>query len=638
MLLAIIRQALATMGQHRRWAALTMFGIIWGTASIVLLVGWGVGVQGMVEVGLQKVGKNLVFVIPGRVGEDLSPAEERRVLTFDLDDVKAVRAATRYGELVGAEVELWKYVRNGSRGRVADVRGIDPTIQQLRATTVAVGAVDHAGRHPFLAPRRDHRSESARAAARATTRPRRAAQRRRHELRSRRPHVAPRHAAQPLPQRHRRADLDPDHGGDDVEGQQGDRHDHHAAARAALQQRPQAGDAPHPGAAAARFAERRGGRLHHQHGRHPLRLRFRLHRAEGLPRRAGDRHAADRRHRGDEHDAGLGQRAAARDRAAPGGRGASARRRGPVPRRDARHHACSAARSVLSVGLLGCARCSASCRATSFRFPSSCRPSSFSRSWSRPSSASPPDWRRPGARRSSIRRNRCDRSSGSVARELRRGDPQRPHALAARRPHRIGHRLGHRALRVAQRRRHGGASSLSREDGGDRAQGRLRLRRLDPEERAAPAATRAASISSTTIRRGCRPRRSSSEPSPRPGSARGAQGRRPHQGRVDHGRRRADRRHPQLRRRIAAASSRRSTSPATAAFSSSAPRSRSVSSAAARRSGRRSSSKAIRFASSACRCRRASRWSTWDRATTSRCCCRIRPGSVCSAVRSVSTG
>ena len=104
MLLETIRQALYTMRLHRRWAALTMFGIVWGTASIVLLVGWGVGVQGMVEVGMQKVGKNLVFVIPGRVGEDLSPADERRVLTFDLDDVQAVRAATRYGELVGAEV------------------------------------------------------------------------------------------------------------------------------------------------------------------------------------------------------------------------------------------------------------------------------------------------------------------------------------------------------------------------------------------------------------------------------------------------------------------------------------------------------------------------------------------------------
>ena len=32
MFTAIIRQALDTMRLHRRWAALTMFGIVWGTA------------------------------------------------------------------------------------------------------------------------------------------------------------------------------------------------------------------------------------------------------------------------------------------------------------------------------------------------------------------------------------------------------------------------------------------------------------------------------------------------------------------------------------------------------------------------------------------------------------------------------
>jgi putative ABC transport system permease protein len=139
MLLAVVRQALATMRQHRRWAALTMFGIVWGTASVVLLVGWGIGVHGMVDDGMQKVGKNLVFVIPGRVGEDLSPAAERRVLTFDLDDVAALRASSRFAELVSAEVELWQYVRHGARGRVVDVRGIEPTMQDLRATAVASG-------------------------------------------------------------------------------------------------------------------------------------------------------------------------------------------------------------------------------------------------------------------------------------------------------------------------------------------------------------------------------------------------------------------------------------------------------------------------------------------------------------------
>ena len=67
MVLEIVRQALDTMRTHRRWAMLTMFGIIWGTASVVLLVGWGVGVHDMSDRGIQRVGKNLVYIFPGRV-------------------------------------------------------------------------------------------------------------------------------------------------------------------------------------------------------------------------------------------------------------------------------------------------------------------------------------------------------------------------------------------------------------------------------------------------------------------------------------------------------------------------------------------------------------------------------------------
>lgn len=139
MLLATIRQALDTMRTHRRWALLTMFGIIWGTASVVLLVGWGIGVQEMTQRGLQKIGKNLVYVMPGRVGEDLSPAAERRYLTFDLDDVDAVRTSVRRAELVSAEILSWLYVRYGATGRTVDVRGIEPDMQALRGVRVAAG-------------------------------------------------------------------------------------------------------------------------------------------------------------------------------------------------------------------------------------------------------------------------------------------------------------------------------------------------------------------------------------------------------------------------------------------------------------------------------------------------------------------
>ncbi|MBI4517688.1 MAG: ABC transporter permease [Deltaproteobacteria bacterium] len=139
MFLAIIRQALGTMRLHRRWAALTMFGIVWGTASVVLLVGWGIGVHGMVDAGMQKIGKNLVLVLPGRVGEDLSAADERRTITLDLDDVAALRQAARRADVVTGELRHWTYARAGAQGRNLDMRGVEPLMQQLRGATLAAG-------------------------------------------------------------------------------------------------------------------------------------------------------------------------------------------------------------------------------------------------------------------------------------------------------------------------------------------------------------------------------------------------------------------------------------------------------------------------------------------------------------------
>lgn len=139
MLWEIIRQALDTMRLHRRWAALTMFGTVWGTASVVLLVGWGVGAHRMTDTGIQKVGKNLVYIIPGRVGDDLSPADERRVLHFEMHDVDAVRASARRVELASAEVLAFVLARYGANNRLVDVRGVEPVMQDLRGVTLAAG-------------------------------------------------------------------------------------------------------------------------------------------------------------------------------------------------------------------------------------------------------------------------------------------------------------------------------------------------------------------------------------------------------------------------------------------------------------------------------------------------------------------
>jgi putative ABC transport system permease protein len=139
MIREIIQQAIATMTTHRRWAALTMFGIVWGTASVILLVGWGVGSHRMTDEGMQKVGKNLVFTWAGRIGEEVSPADERRTVSFDRDDVEALRRSARRVELLSGENFTFAHVRYRSTGRIVDVRGIEPVMKQLRGVSVASG-------------------------------------------------------------------------------------------------------------------------------------------------------------------------------------------------------------------------------------------------------------------------------------------------------------------------------------------------------------------------------------------------------------------------------------------------------------------------------------------------------------------
>src|SRR5262249_25755864 len=89
--------------------------------------------------GTRRVGKNLVYVFPGRIGENRPPAEERRSLHFTLDDVKALRASALRADRVSAMVEQWMHARHGTAGHNVLVRGVEPDMRDLRGVTLAPG-------------------------------------------------------------------------------------------------------------------------------------------------------------------------------------------------------------------------------------------------------------------------------------------------------------------------------------------------------------------------------------------------------------------------------------------------------------------------------------------------------------------
>jgi putative ABC transport system permease protein len=132
-------QALRHLRAHKLRALLTLFGLVWGTASVIFLVAWGEGVTQMLERGFAKTGKNLGQFFAGRIGEDFTPAVDRRYLWYTQDDVDRLRRRARLPELIGAQTHEHLPLALGQRALNVDVRGMDPEAIAIRGVAVATG-------------------------------------------------------------------------------------------------------------------------------------------------------------------------------------------------------------------------------------------------------------------------------------------------------------------------------------------------------------------------------------------------------------------------------------------------------------------------------------------------------------------
>jgi putative ABC transport system permease protein len=134
-----VREALRTLRLQWLRAALTLFGIVWGTAAVVFLVAWGLGVRQLMEDAYGRVGHNLVVAWPGIVGEDFTPATDRRKLWFTRDDVEALRASVRRADLVTGSARRWSVAAHGPRSQSVNLRGVEPDEMGMRGLKLAAG-------------------------------------------------------------------------------------------------------------------------------------------------------------------------------------------------------------------------------------------------------------------------------------------------------------------------------------------------------------------------------------------------------------------------------------------------------------------------------------------------------------------
>ncbi len=67
----ILRQTISTFRSHKMRLFLTMFGIVWGISSVILLVGLGRGFSADQKRRMRTLGKDLVIVWGGRTSSQV---------------------------------------------------------------------------------------------------------------------------------------------------------------------------------------------------------------------------------------------------------------------------------------------------------------------------------------------------------------------------------------------------------------------------------------------------------------------------------------------------------------------------------------------------------------------------------------
>jgi putative ABC transport system permease protein len=135
MLIDLWRQAYDAMIYNRRRTMITMVGMAWGIATVVLLLAYGSGFGRAVETIFAQWGTQLIGVFPGRTSEQVGGAKAGVVVRFTLDDVERLKqivpGLTHISPMLNKDVSVsnglhtYTWTVNGYRSEIQDIERLD---------------------------------------------------------------------------------------------------------------------------------------------------------------------------------------------------------------------------------------------------------------------------------------------------------------------------------------------------------------------------------------------------------------------------------------------------------------------------------------------------------------------------------
>jgi putative ABC transport system permease protein len=131
MLKDILGQAWEAMLYNRRRTAITMIGMAWGIATVVLLLAYGAGFSHAIEAIFAQWGTNTIGFFPGRTSEQAGGDKAGVKVRFTLDDVDRVLAAVPGITHISPVVYKDTTVQNDLHSYTWTVAGIRPDYKDI---------------------------------------------------------------------------------------------------------------------------------------------------------------------------------------------------------------------------------------------------------------------------------------------------------------------------------------------------------------------------------------------------------------------------------------------------------------------------------------------------------------------------
>ena len=139
MLKDIFGQALEAMRHNGRRTAITILGMAWGIATVVLLLAYGAGFGRAFETIFAQFGTNMIGVFPGRTGEQAGGSKAGVQVRFQIDDVERIQETVP--GIIHVSPVMWKQVpvQNDLHTYTWEVDGVTPELQDIQKMEVVAG-------------------------------------------------------------------------------------------------------------------------------------------------------------------------------------------------------------------------------------------------------------------------------------------------------------------------------------------------------------------------------------------------------------------------------------------------------------------------------------------------------------------